>query len=129
MQKTDQDVPTNTERFSKELSDHIPALEAKVSAVAGELKDESISNPDSDAKEVIEYLETRATKIMKLEEQVERWREYQEKFGMDKTHFAELKAVKEDLELKLKLWQALKSCVPLLFSLLSFARSFVRASD
>jgi len=102
-------IHSNTERFSKELESEIPVLLDDIKVTMEQLKDESLSQVDSDMDEVITFLEERDAQLCVLEEKAARFRHYQEVLQVEVGSWEELKETRQDLDVKLQLWSSLKT--------------------
>jgi dynein heavy chain len=101
-------IPTNTEKFSKDLEAKIPILQEDVIHIVEQLKADLIANPAKDHEEVIQYLSELEEQLDLLEKTAVKYRKYQETLGVEPTQFDALRDARTDLDIKLSLWRALK---------------------
>ena len=93
------------DRFSKELTRAIPKLREEVEVTRKRLEDERISHPESMPNQVLEYLDAVQETTGQLDAKSKEYLDYQNVLGLAAANWELIEELKEDLALKIKLWQ------------------------
>jgi dynein heavy chain len=102
-------INSNIERFSKELELEIPKLNEQIKILNNSLQLESLSSIDSDLEQQISYLEEKESILISLEEKANKFSYYQEILQVEQSSFEELKQGRGELDIKLQLFNAIKT--------------------
>jgi dynein heavy chain len=96
----------NVNRFASELEKQFTELVSQVNEVRAKAQDPMILNPTSPLSQVMEYLSDLGGQFGDLLKTAEQYSEYQAKFKVTQSKSTEIEETKQDLDMKISLWQS-----------------------
>jgi len=96
----------NTVRFAKELTELVPKLKDDITGIQGVLLNTMVSDAEADVNEVVAFLKKTRAQVDELDVLRKRYAFYESTLGLPLSRYDQLDEVKQDLNIKSKLWEA-----------------------